>query len=220
LIDTQWPIGTQERVWLGVLLYTGLRRGDAVRAQHVRDGVATIRTEKTGITVTIPILSALGCTPSSRILPSVIGGPPAGLDNPGNYPYAADGTLTQVGQAKSMEILSYGTPSGLTTNIKDLNPKRRLSERQKKKGRWPIKLACQLLSMSIPTGHNLFGFLYRSQTPPQLGHLLPHRIFHDLSFLDSEDGVLRRRAVESNDVKIDVPGSGPILLKGAADAAV
>jgi integrase len=45
-----------------VLLYTGLRRGDAVRLgrQHVRDGVATIRTEKTGVTVSIPILSALG----------------------------------------------------------------------------------------------------------------------------------------------------------------
>jgi integrase len=55
------PIGTKERVWLGVLLYTGLRRGDAVRIgrQHVRDGVATISTEKTGMTVTIPILPAL-----------------------------------------------------------------------------------------------------------------------------------------------------------------
>src|SRR5262252_1171681 len=59
--ESCWPIGTKERVWLGVLLYTGLRRGDAVRLgrQHVRDGVATIKTEKTGITVTIPILPAL-----------------------------------------------------------------------------------------------------------------------------------------------------------------
>jgi integrase len=42
-------------------LYTGLRRGDAVRLgrQHVRDGIATLRTEKTGVTVTIPILPAL-----------------------------------------------------------------------------------------------------------------------------------------------------------------
>jgi hypothetical protein len=30
--------------------------------QHVRDGVATIRTEKTGVTVTIPILPALAAT--------------------------------------------------------------------------------------------------------------------------------------------------------------
>ena len=64
--DVKWPIGTKERVWLDVLLYTGLRRGDAVRfgRQHVKDGVATIRTEKSGgeITVTIPILSVLGAT--------------------------------------------------------------------------------------------------------------------------------------------------------------
>jgi integrase len=46
--EARWPIGTKERVWLDVLLYTGLRRGDAVRLgrQHVRDGVATLRTEK------------------------------------------------------------------------------------------------------------------------------------------------------------------------------
>ena len=38
--EKQWPIGTRQRVWLDVLLYTGLRRGDAVRLgrQHVRDG--------------------------------------------------------------------------------------------------------------------------------------------------------------------------------------
>jgi integrase len=59
--EVRWPIGTKERVWLGVLLYTGLRRGDAVRLgrQHVRDGVATLMTEKTKTTVTIPILPVL-----------------------------------------------------------------------------------------------------------------------------------------------------------------
>ena len=64
------------------------------------------------------------------------------------------------------QVVLGSSPSGLTTNIKDLKPKRRLSERQKKKRRWPIKLACQLLSTSIPTGHNLFGFLHCRQTPP------------------------------------------------------
>jgi integrase len=46
--ERRWPIGTQQRVWLDGLLYTGLRRGDAVRLgrQHVRDGVATLQTEK------------------------------------------------------------------------------------------------------------------------------------------------------------------------------
>jgi integrase len=58
-----WSIGTKERVWMDVLLYTGLRRGDAVRLgrQHVRDSIATIRTEKSQevVTVTIPILPVL-----------------------------------------------------------------------------------------------------------------------------------------------------------------
>ena len=61
-----WPRGTRQRVWLDVLLYTGLRRGDAVRLgrQHVRDGIAEIRTEKSGfaVTVTLPILPALAET--------------------------------------------------------------------------------------------------------------------------------------------------------------
>jgi integrase len=59
----RWPIGTKERVWIDVLLYTGGRRGDAVRLgrQHVRDGVATFRTEKSQgeISVSIPILPIL-----------------------------------------------------------------------------------------------------------------------------------------------------------------
>jgi integrase len=64
--EVRWPIGTKERVWLDVLLYTGLRRGDAVRLgrQHIRDGVASLRTEKSQgqVTVTIPILPVLGAT--------------------------------------------------------------------------------------------------------------------------------------------------------------
>jgi integrase len=64
--ERRWPIGTPQRVWLDVLAYTGLRRGDAVRLgrQHVRDGVATIKTEKSGfaMTVTLPILPILAAT--------------------------------------------------------------------------------------------------------------------------------------------------------------
>lgn len=71
----RWPLGTRQRVWLDVILYTGPRRGDAVDIgkQHVKetklsDGtierVATFRTEKSGetVTVTIPILPALQAT--------------------------------------------------------------------------------------------------------------------------------------------------------------
>jgi integrase len=61
--DRRWPIGTRQRVWRDVIAYTGLRRGDLVRIgrQHVRNGVATLKTEKGGftITVTLPILRVL-----------------------------------------------------------------------------------------------------------------------------------------------------------------
>jgi integrase len=62
--EERWPIGTRQRVWLDVLLYTGLRRGDAVRLgrQHVREGIAMIKTEKTGTAVALPILPVLAKT--------------------------------------------------------------------------------------------------------------------------------------------------------------
>jgi integrase len=64
--ERRWPIGTHQRVWLDVLLYTGLRRGDAVRfgRQHVKDGIGTIKTEKSDftVTVTLPILPVLAAT--------------------------------------------------------------------------------------------------------------------------------------------------------------
>jgi integrase len=59
--EARWPVGTRQRVWLDVLVYTGLRRGDAVRfgRQHIRNGVGTIKTEKTDTVVTLPILPVL-----------------------------------------------------------------------------------------------------------------------------------------------------------------
>jgi integrase len=62
--EARWPAGTKERVWLHVLLYTGLRRGDAVKIgrQHVRDGIATLRTEKTGTELNLRILPPLAET--------------------------------------------------------------------------------------------------------------------------------------------------------------
>lgn len=65
----RWPLGTRQRVAFDVLLYTGLRRGDAVTLgrQHVRtlhDGSQefSIRTEKTGMVVTAPVLPSLAAT--------------------------------------------------------------------------------------------------------------------------------------------------------------
>jgi integrase len=62
--EKRWPLGTRQRVWFDVLLYTGLRRGDAVRLgrPHVRDGIASIKTEKTSTLVVIPILPVLAKT--------------------------------------------------------------------------------------------------------------------------------------------------------------
>ncbi|AGF74857.1 phage integrase [Bartonella australis AUST/NH1] len=58
-----WPERTKERVWLDVLLYTGLRRGDAVRIgwKDVRDGILFLTTEKSGFQteVHLPLLPAL-----------------------------------------------------------------------------------------------------------------------------------------------------------------
>ena len=68
----RWPLGTRQRVWLDVILYTGPRRGDAVEIgkQHVKqtindDGsisrIATFKTEKSGetVAVSIPVLDVL-----------------------------------------------------------------------------------------------------------------------------------------------------------------
>ena len=64
--EARWPVGTRQRVWLDVLIYTGLRRGDAVRLgrQHLRNGIATIKTEKSGyrVEVSLPILPVLAKT--------------------------------------------------------------------------------------------------------------------------------------------------------------
>lgn len=59
--EARWPDGTKERLWLSVLLNTGLRRGDAVMLgrQHIKDGLITLKTEKTGMTVYIPVFANL-----------------------------------------------------------------------------------------------------------------------------------------------------------------
>jgi len=67
--ESYWAVGTRERLAFDLLLYTGLRRGDAVRVgrQHIRDGTITIRAEKhakgkLGELVSIPILPPLAAS--------------------------------------------------------------------------------------------------------------------------------------------------------------
>ena len=38
--ERRWAIGTRQRVWLDVVIYTGLRRGDAVRIRVARQGLS------------------------------------------------------------------------------------------------------------------------------------------------------------------------------------
>jgi integrase len=57
----RWPVGTRERLLMDLALFTGLRRSDLVTVgrQHVRDGVISIRTEKTGAVVHVPVFPLL-----------------------------------------------------------------------------------------------------------------------------------------------------------------
>jgi len=60
-------VGTQARLALDLLLYTGLRRGDAVLVgrQHIKDGKLLLRTSKTKTEVILPILPPLAKSISS-----------------------------------------------------------------------------------------------------------------------------------------------------------
>ena len=87
-----WPIGTRERLAFDILLWTGLRRGDAVRIgrQHVSDGLISIKTEKTGELVVIPILPPLtvsidACPPSGLSFIETDDGRPMAKESFGNW---------------------------------------------------------------------------------------------------------------------------------------
>jgi len=53
----RWPVGTPQRIAFEILLFTGLRRSDAVRLgrQHLKDGCHVIATKKSGETVWLDI---------------------------------------------------------------------------------------------------------------------------------------------------------------------
>lgn len=68
-----WPIGTQQRLALELMLGLAARRGDAVGLgwQHVREGEIRYRQSKTGVELTVPIppglQAALDATPRDRL---------------------------------------------------------------------------------------------------------------------------------------------------------
>jgi integrase len=55
--EANHPIGTKPRLALAMLLYTGQRRSDVVKMgrQHIRDGVLTVKQQKTGKPLAIPV---------------------------------------------------------------------------------------------------------------------------------------------------------------------
>ena len=61
LYRKRWPVGTRERLAMELILSTGLRRGDAVLLgrQHIRNGIAKITVEKTGVELYVVIDSEL-----------------------------------------------------------------------------------------------------------------------------------------------------------------
>ena len=84
--EAHYPIGTKPRLALALLLYTGQRRSDVVRMgrQHIKDGVLTVKQQKTGVTLAIPVhphlQAALDATPSEHLtfLVTVTGKPYGG----------------------------------------------------------------------------------------------------------------------------------------------
>jgi integrase len=69
--EAKHPIGSKARLALALGLYTAQRRSDAIRIgrQHIRDGVLTVRQQKTGATLAIPV---------HRELAAIIEATPAG----------------------------------------------------------------------------------------------------------------------------------------------
>jgi integrase len=71
--EAHHPIGSKPRLALALLLYTAQRRSDVVRMgrQHVRDGVLTVKQEKTRATLAIPVhtdlRTVLDATPSAHL---------------------------------------------------------------------------------------------------------------------------------------------------------
>ena len=86
--EAHHPIGTQARLALALLLYTGQRAGDVrtMGRQHVRDGVVTLKQQKTGAALAIPIHSEL-----RAVLDATLSEHLTFLVTPRGKPYTANG---------------------------------------------------------------------------------------------------------------------------------
>ncbi|WP_374831053.1 tyrosine-type recombinase/integrase [Paenochrobactrum pullorum] len=61
LFYARWPIGTKPRLAVELMIHTGLRRSDIVRAgrHHMRGNIFTMKTQKTGAQITVEFPSQL-----------------------------------------------------------------------------------------------------------------------------------------------------------------
>jgi integrase len=71
--EAHWPIGSKPRLALALGLYTAQRRGDVVHIgrQHIRDDVLTVRQQKTGAALAIPVhpdlAAIIAATPTGHL---------------------------------------------------------------------------------------------------------------------------------------------------------
>jgi integrase len=71
--EAHHPIGTKPRLALALLLYTGQRRSDVVKMgrQHIRNGVLSVKQQKTGAALAIPVhanlQAVLDATPGEHL---------------------------------------------------------------------------------------------------------------------------------------------------------
>ena len=109
--EAHWKLGTRERLAFAVHLYTGLRRGDAVRLgrQHFKHGVIEIKAEKNGADLTIPIHPGLveaikACSISNlHLLETSHGKPWGSKESYGNtfHEWALQAGVVEEGQPKN-----------------------------------------------------------------------------------------------------------------------
>lgn len=69
-----YPLGTQPRLALDIMLYTGLRISDAIRLgpQHIKDGIIQIKAQKTKTEIIIPVLPPLAQSISAASVTSLL----------------------------------------------------------------------------------------------------------------------------------------------------
>jgi integrase len=73
VFESHFPLGTKPRLALELLLHTAQRRADVIRLgpQHLRGGLLSVRQQKTGKTLAIPVspplAAALDATPSQHL---------------------------------------------------------------------------------------------------------------------------------------------------------